>query len=112
MYKKKQDKESIDSYKQLGARVQAVRAKSSIEKMEDPFLVKEKILSAEEIKAIISNHELLNTLASYNDMASANAVTKLFEIARNYYEDDKHKGMNELEAINDIKTTYLLNENI
>ncbi|AFB26565.1 hypothetical protein MC1_05250 [Rickettsia parkeri str. Portsmouth] len=26
MYKKKQDKESIDSYKQLGARVQAVRA--------------------------------------------------------------------------------------
>ncbi|MEG8230895.1 hypothetical protein O6R16_07900 [Candidatus Rickettsia tasmanensis] len=43
--------------------------------MEDHFLVKEKILSAEEMKAIISNHELLNTLASYNDMASANAVS-------------------------------------
>ncbi|MCX4080029.1 hypothetical protein N7280_05460 [Rickettsia rhipicephali] len=109
MYKKKQDKESIDRYKPLGARVQAVRAKSSIEKMEDHFLVKEKILSAEEMKAIISNYELLNTLASYNDMASANAVTKLFEIARNYYEDDKHKGINELGAINE---TYLLNENI
>ncbi|BAW83037.1 predicted protein [Rickettsia japonica] len=85
VYQKKQDKESIDSYKQLGARVKAVRAKSSIEKMEDHFLVKEKILSAEEMKAIISNRELLNTLASYNYMASANAVTKLFEIARNYY---------------------------
>ncbi|AFB31487.1 hypothetical protein RMB_03280 [Rickettsia massiliae str. AZT80] len=29
----------------------------------------------------------------------------LFEIARNYYEDDKHKGINELGAINDTKTT-------
>ncbi len=47
--------------------------------------MKEKILSAEEMKAIISNRELLNTLASYNYMTSANAVTKLFEIARNYY---------------------------
>ncbi|WP_231726310.1 hypothetical protein [Rickettsia rhipicephali] len=56
MYKKKQDKESIDSYKPLGARVQAVRAKSSIEKMEEHFLVKEKILSAEEMKAIIMNY--------------------------------------------------------
>ncbi|ABV76528.1 hypothetical protein RPO_05235 [Rickettsia rickettsii str. Arizona] len=32
--------------------------------MEDHFLVKEKILSAEEMTVIISNHELLNTLAS------------------------------------------------
>ncbi len=111
-YKKKQDKESIDSFKQLGAKVQALRAKSSIEKMEDHFLVKEKILSAEEMKTIISNHELLNTLASYNDTASANAVTKLFEIARNYYEDDKQKGINELGVINYTKATYLLNENI
>ncbi len=34
--------------------------------MEDHFLVKEKILSAEEMKAIISNHELLNTLFKRN----------------------------------------------
>ncbi|WP_267881718.1 hypothetical protein [Rickettsia tamurae] len=30
-----------------------------VEKTEDHFLVKEKILSAEEMKTIISNHELL-----------------------------------------------------
>ena len=38
-------------------------------------------------------------------MASANAVTKLFEIARNYYEDDKQKGIDELGAINYTKAT-------
>lgn len=111
-YKKKQDKESIDSYKQLSAEVQALRAKSLIEEKEDHLLVKDGMLSAEEMESIISNHELLNTLASYNDMASTNVVKKLFEIARNYYEDDKQKGINELGEINYTKATYLLNENI
>ncbi|MGL4226955.1 MAG: hypothetical protein ACRCRR_05100, partial [Rickettsia sp.] len=111
-YKKKQDKESIDSYKQLSAEVQALRAKSLIEEKEAHLLVKDGMLSAEEMESIISNHELLNTLASYNDIASTNVVKKLFEIARNYYEDDKQKGINELGEINYTKATYLLNENI
>lgn len=96
----------------MSAEVQALRAKSLIEEKEDHLLVKDGMLSAEEMESIISNHELLNTLASYNDMASTNVVKKLFEIARNYYEDDKQKGINELGEINYTKATYLLNKNI
>ena len=60
------------------------------------------MLSAEEMKTIISNHELLDTLANYDDVASVNAVTKLFEIAHDDYEYDKQTGINKLKAINDF----------
>ncbi|KJV58440.1 hypothetical protein RFEPED_0821 [Rickettsia felis str. Pedreira] len=80
------------------------------------------MLSAEEIESIISNYLLLEILASsYSRENNINEdriieariiVRRLFEIARNYYEDDKQKGINELGAINYTKATYLLNENI
>lgn len=121
-YKKKQDKESIDSYKQLSAEVQALRAKSLIEEKEDHLLVKDGMLSTEEMESIISNYPLLEILVS--SYSRENSITedriiedrilvrRLFEIARNYYEDDKQKGINELGEINYTKATYLLNENI
>ena len=80
------------------------------------------MLSAEEIESIISNYPLLEIVAS--SYSRENNITedriieariivrRLFEIARNYYEDDKQKGINELGAINNTKAAYLLNENI
>lgn len=80
------------------------------------------MLSAEEIESIISNYPLLEIVAS--SYSRENNITedriieariivrRLFEIAHNYYEDDKQKGINELGAINDTKAAYLLNENI
>ncbi|KIJ88586.1 hypothetical protein [Rickettsia asembonensis] len=68
------------------------------------------MLSAEEIESIISNYPLLEILASSysreNNINEARIIVRrLFEIARNYYEDDKQKGINELEAINYTKAT-------
>lgn len=87
--------------------MQASRPKASTEKH---LLVKDGMLSAEEIESIISNYPLLEILASSysreNNINEARIIVRrLFEIARNYYEDDKQKGINELEAINYTKAT-------
>ena len=78
--------------------------------------------SAEEMGSIISNYPLLELLASSYSMENSitedriiearTIVRRSFEIACNYYEDDKQKGINELGAINYTKATYLFNENI
>ncbi|CAK6506606.1 hypothetical protein [Rickettsia helvetica] len=52
------------------------------------------MLSAEEIESIISNYPLLEIVASSysreNNITEARIIVRrLFEIARNYYEDDK-----------------------
>ncbi|MCC8419207.1 MAG: hypothetical protein LN590_06760 [Rickettsia endosymbiont of Glossina mortisans submortisans] len=92
--------------------MQASRPKASTEKH---LLVKDGMLSAEEIESIISNYPLLEILASSysrgNDINEDRIieariiVRRLFGIARNYYEDDKQKGINELGAINYTKAT-------
>jgi len=75
-------------------------------------LVKNGILTKEEIAPIISNYQLLNTLAEFNIHDGKVRVKKLFDAARKFYPDDPAKGLLELGNMDYHKTSDLLGKNV
>ncbi|HJD59017.1 MAG TPA: hypothetical protein LFV92_07800 [Rickettsia endosymbiont of Ceroptres masudai] len=93
------------------------RTGKEITNIEEHKLVKAGILTQEEITPYLSYYELLNTLGEYSsiteeDNEETSLVTKLFDAARNFYENNPTQDLQELMEIPYQKASDLLKENI
>ena len=89
--------------------------KKEITSVEEHKLVKEGIVTKEEIEPYISNYELLNTFAEcihLIDEKDTPLVKNLFEVARNFYPNNSLQGLKELMELSYQKGSDLFEDNI
>ncbi|KJV92281.1 ankyrin repeat domain-containing protein [Rickettsia bellii] len=92
-----------------------LRGRKEVTNVEEHKLVKEGIVTKEEIEPYLSNYDLLCTLAEHSHMTDDDGVSlvkKLFEAARNFYPDKPLQGLKDLMDIPDEKSVDLLKDNI
>ncbi|MCC8377445.1 MAG: ankyrin repeat domain-containing protein [Rickettsia endosymbiont of Graphium doson] len=91
-----------------------LRGRKEVTNVEEHKLVKEGIVTKEEIEPYLSNYDLLCTLAEHSHMTDdgVSLVKKLFEAARNFYPDKPLQGLKDLMDIPDEKSVDLLKDNI
>ncbi|WP_341794902.1 hypothetical protein [Rickettsia endosymbiont of Rhinocyllus conicus] len=91
-----------------------LRDNKEITNVEEHKLVKEGIVTKEEIEPYLSNYELLNLLAENSSLTNEEntpLVKRLFEIARNFYSNPS-QGLKELMELPYQKASSLLGDNI
>lgn len=92
-----------------------LRDNREITNVEEHKLVKEGIVTKEEIEPYLSNYDFLCTLAEHSHMTDDDGVSlvkKLFEAARNFYPDKPLQGLKDLMDIPDEKSVDLLKDTI
>ncbi|KJV92280.1 ankyrin repeat domain-containing protein [Rickettsia bellii] len=91
-----------------------LRGNREITNVEEHKLVKEGIVTKEEIEPYLSNYPLLNTLVEYiylDDDQDIPLVKKLFEIARNFYPNNSTQELKELMELSYKKVNDLVGTN-
>ncbi|MEY4464105.1 MAG: hypothetical protein RLZZ81_1076 [Pseudomonadota bacterium] len=116
-YKKEVEGLNNENRQNLQSQEHDQRTGKEITNIEEHKLVKAGILTQEEIAPYLSYYELLNTLGEYssiteNDNEETSLVKKLFDAARNFYENNPAQGLQELMDIPYQKSSDLLKENI
>jgi|GEM_PF-3444972 len=87
------------------------RSNKEITNVEEHKLVREGIVTKEEIEPYLSNYELLNALGEHCHLADEDdnpLIEKLFKTARSFYPDNALQGLKELMELSYKKMTGLL----